>query len=202
MTARIACHARTAHLRRAHSRRNAELELITQRSRAPRMPAYGLKSSGNDEARHAGVWTCAFALMDSWSCVSTGRGWKSSHTGRKRGVAATRPVVTVTDQGDAIRAPVHANVFQHGVAIMGDLGAFERSAAECRSSGRRALTSRLTFGPNENAPPPSFALYGLVVATARHGGRRLWSLVAELTWLPPEIGGSRRSVIPVLPQNI
>src|SRR6478672_7580209 len=70
MTARIACHARTAHLRRAHSRRNAELELITQRSRAPRMPAYGLKSSGNDEARHAGVWTCAFALMDSWSCVS------------------------------------------------------------------------------------------------------------------------------------
>jgi predicted DNA-binding transcriptional regulator AlpA len=59
----------------------------------------------------------------------------------------------VTDQGDAIRAPVHANVFQHGVAIMGDLGAFEKSATECRRSGRRALTSRLTFGPNENSPP-------------------------------------------------
>ena len=43
--------------------------LITQRSRAPSMPVYGLKSPGNDEARHAGVWTRAFAPMDSWSCL-------------------------------------------------------------------------------------------------------------------------------------
>lgn len=33
------------------------------------MPVYGLKSPGNDEARHAGVWTCAFAPHGRWSCL-------------------------------------------------------------------------------------------------------------------------------------
>ena len=34
-----------------------------------------------------------------------------------------------------------------------NLGVFEKSATECRGSGRRTLASRLTFGPNENSPP-------------------------------------------------
>jgi hypothetical protein len=32
----------------------------------------------------------------------------------------------------------------------------------------------------------SSASYGLVLVTARHSGRRLWPLVAESTWLPPD----------------
>jgi hypothetical protein len=84
------------------------------------MPVYGLKSSGNDEARHAGVWRCAFAPMDGLVLPFTGHVRKCSHAGRKGGVASTWPVVTVTDQGDAIRVPVQVNAFQHGVAIMGE----------------------------------------------------------------------------------
>lgn len=45
---------------------------------------------------------------------------EKSHAGRKGGVVSTWPVVTVTDQGDAIRVPVQVNVFQHGVAKMGE----------------------------------------------------------------------------------
>jgi hypothetical protein len=49
-------------------------------------------------------------------CTSDGR--ERLHMGRKRGVVRAWPVVTVTDQGAAIGAPVHVNVFQHGVAKM------------------------------------------------------------------------------------
>jgi hypothetical protein len=38
--------------------------------------------------------------------------------GRTRGVVRAWPVVMVTDQDAAIGAPVHVNVFQHGVAKM------------------------------------------------------------------------------------
>jgi len=50
----------------------------------------------------------------------TGHVRQSSHAGRKGGVEGARSVVTVTDQGDAIRVPVQVNVFQHGVAKMGE----------------------------------------------------------------------------------
>jgi hypothetical protein len=50
--------------------------------------------------------------------LCTGHVRKSSLTGPKDGGVGAWPVVTVTDQGNAIRAPVHVNVFQHGVAKM------------------------------------------------------------------------------------
>jgi hypothetical protein len=84
------------------------------------MPVYGLKSPGNDKARHAGVWTCAFAPMDGWSCLVPATFGKARMRGARAELRGTRSVVTVTDQGDAIRVPVQVNVFQHGVAKMGE----------------------------------------------------------------------------------
>jgi len=48
----------------------------------------------------------------------TGDGRERLHMGRMRGVVRAWPVVMVTDQDAAIGAPVHVNVFQHGVAKM------------------------------------------------------------------------------------
>jgi len=81
------------------------------------MRVHGLKSPGNDEARHAGVWMCAF-LHAQLVMPCTGDGRERLHMGRTRGVVRAWPVVTVTDQDAAIGAPVHVNVFQPGVAKM------------------------------------------------------------------------------------
>jgi hypothetical protein len=76
-----------------------------------------IESPGNDEARHAGVWMCAF-LHAQLVMPCTGDGRERLHMGRTRGVVRAWPVVMVTDQDAAIGAPVHVNVFQHGVAKM------------------------------------------------------------------------------------
>ena len=67
------------------------------------------------------MWTRAFA-PGQLVLPCTGHVRKSSHAGRKGGVVSTWPVMTMTDQGDAIRVPVHVNVFQHGLAKMDESG--------------------------------------------------------------------------------
>ena len=74
------------------------------------------------ERRSTACWRVDVRLRPHGRLVlpCTGHVRKSSHAGRKGGVVSTWPVVTVTDQGDAIRVPVQVNVFQHGVAKMGE----------------------------------------------------------------------------------
>ena len=116
------------------------------------MRVHGLKSPGNDEARHAGVWTCAF-LHAQLVMPCTGDGRERLHMGRKRGVVRAWPVVTVTDQGAPSEHRYTSTYFNMVWRKCVNPGAFEESATECRRSGRRVLVSRLTFGPNENSPP-------------------------------------------------
>jgi hypothetical protein len=58
---------------------------------------------------------------DSWSCLVPATFGKLAR-GAQGGVVSTWPVMTMTDQGDAIRVPVHVNVFQHGLAKMDESG--------------------------------------------------------------------------------
>src|SRR6267142_542661 len=74
------------------------------------------------ERRSTACWRVDVRLRRHGRLVPpcTGHVRKSSHAGRKGGVVSTWPIVTVTDQGDAIRVPAQVNVFQHGVAKMGE----------------------------------------------------------------------------------
>jgi hypothetical protein len=62
------------------------------------------------------MWTRAFAPRTVGPALYRPRSEKLAR--RKGGVVSNWPVMTMTDQGDAIRVPVHVNVFQHGLAKM------------------------------------------------------------------------------------
>ena len=91
------------------------------------MRVHGLKSPGNDESTARRRVDVRVPPCTVGQPPRTGDGRERLHMGRTRGVVRAWPIVTVTDQGAAIGAPVHVNVFQLVRRKWVNLGAFEES---------------------------------------------------------------------------